>query len=130
MADLRTAYKNHQRRVVNAVVGENLSAADVNDIAIIATLPPNALVVGYQVIIKEAAGSGEQINITYNNTAVASDVVVDTVGIVGAYNTPSHAVGGGNISVRPGTTAPTAGLFDVIVEYIDIDKTTGEYTEV
>jgi hypothetical protein len=128
MADLKNRTKYNQRRVVNAIVADGVSYGDVNDGAILATLPRDTAAIGVHIVIKTPAATGETIDITYAGQTYAADVLVDsTVGSVAVDESAAYQIGGGEI-IATGTL--TAGEFDIIVEYIELDKTTGEYTQV
>jgi len=127
MADLRQTKTNNQRRVLNAVVAEGITAADINSSggALCATLPPGCLVISTYVI---SEGGDGQASVQYAGTDIATDLDL-TLGV--SYNfTPVYQVGGGDIVVVPGSTAPTVGEYTLVVVYTDTDKKTGEYTKV
>jgi hypothetical protein len=86
------------------------------------------------VLTQSTTGSSSLTVTDGSNNNIAANIAVTAVGgIAGTLVAAQlHRPTGASIVVKPGATAPAAGNLtgELIVEYIELDKTTGEYTQI
>ena len=134
MADRRLTGINNQKRGVSVLVADLVEADILTTGSIYATLPPKTVVTGISVIVTTVSGTaGATLDVDYNGSEVGSEIAITTAGTIVDTVTTANAYSatGGNIVVTAGSTAPATGAFvgKLVVEYIELDKTTGEYTD-
>jgi len=127
MADLRRVGKNNLKRGIAVAVSEAIATSATMDDTI-ADIPVNSLITNVAVIVETASGiATDTVDVKVGATVVANEVVVGTVGVK---NTEAYTqfLTGGAISVVAGADAPdAAGVIRVIVEYIELDTTSGAF---
>ena len=125
MADLTRDGLNNQRREISVAVSETV-LAEQNTLF---NLPKRSLVLGVSAIVTYAdSTAGARINVKVGGTVVATDLIVDAEKVVSASDQFYFATGGA-VRVLSGSTAPQGdGEFRLVVQYIELDKVNGEYT--
>lgn len=129
MTDIKRNGLFNQKRSVSVGVFAP-SEAEILAVAAVANLPERSLVTGVKTIVLTASGTASAtITAKVGAVAIATNVAVATSGVK-VTATPGYFPTGGEITIIAGGTAPAAGdlVVEVIVEYIELDKTTGEYT--
>jgi len=130
MANLKRQGLFNQKRQVTASIF-TLGEADVLGSALVATLPARVVVTSVLTNVLTASGTtSANIKVVAGAKTVASNVAVATAGLK-TTNTPQYLPTGGDVTISAGTTAPATGSLqvEVIISYIELDKTTGEYTD-
>jgi hypothetical protein len=129
MADLKREGLNNQKRISCSNVSEVMAtSATIDDV--IFTLPANSYVKAAGIIVTTISGEvTDTIDIKVGDTVVANEVVTGALGIQAGTQAPAYFPTGGDVSVVAGADAPNdAGRFRVVVEYLELDKVSGEYT--
>lgn len=129
MADLKRKGLFNQKRSVSVGVYP-LTEAEVLDTAIVAALPVNVIVTNVYTNVKTASGTASSsIVVKVGGTTIANNVAVASTGLK-TTTTPGYFATGGDVTVAAGATAPATGTLDVevIIEYAELSKTLGEYT--
>lgn len=129
MADMKREGTFNQKRRVSVGVFA-LTEADILGGAIVATLPARSIVTGVKTLVTTASGTlSSSITVNVGTTSIATGVDVTTTGVK-TTATPGYFATGGDISVVAGATAPATGSLEceVVVEYIELDVKSGEYT--
>ena len=129
MADLTKTGLNNQKRESSFGVCETLAtSATMNDT--IFNLPANSLVISAKAIVTTVSGTAtDTVDIKVGSTVVANEVVVGVAGVQVGTQVPAYFATGGAVSVVAGADAPdTAGRIRIVVEYLELDKRSGEYT--
>jgi len=127
MADLTRIGKNNQKRDTSISVCDSTTATEANGLY---NIPAKSLLLTVNVIVTVPEASAT-IDIYIDGT-----LAVDEVSLTAAGSTGNSLIAqvyypvGGLVEVRPGTTAPTTGEVSVICRYIEVDKVTGELTDV
>lgn len=133
MADKRRDGINFQKRGV-CVLSVPLAEADVLTTgSIYATLPERVVITSVGINVTTASTTATaDLAVDFNGAALEAAILVDGLGmIVGTpIATAAYSETGGNVVVKAGATTPAAGDFvgDLVIEYIELDKVTGEYT--
>ena len=128
MADLRKTGKNNQRRGVTVAVTETIAtSATMSDILF--DLPVNCTVIGASALVTTASGTAtDTVDIKVGSTVVANEVVVGVVGVQRGTLAETNFPTGGQVTVVAGADAPdTAGRIRVMLEYIELDVTSGAF---
>ena len=132
MSDLKRTGLHNQKRGVSVAVADIVDADVQAAGSTLFTLPANVMVTALTVLVITAASAGT-VDIAFNGTEIGSEVVVSTVGAIIEVPVPAAAYSatGGDILVDEGAVAITGGTFvgKLIVEYIELNKVTGEYTD-
>lgn len=129
MADIKREGTFNQKREVSVGV-YSLTEAQILDDALVATLPERVIVTGVKTNVTAASGTtSSNITVKVGSTAIATNVGVATSGLK-TTATPGYFETGGDLTVVAGSTAPAAGDLEceVVVEYIELDRTVGSYT--
>jgi len=134
MTDLRRTGTNNQKRSPSVLSAPFVEANILTTGSIFATLPPRSLITSVIVNVKTVSGTASStLDVSANGTVVANEVAVTTAGaIVGTVVAgAAYLATGGDIVVLAGSTTPANGALvgDIVVEYIELDKTNGEYTD-
>ena len=128
--------KNSQKKsisVSSATIdfgAQNLAIADVVSVF---TLPADAVVTNAFFYVQTGvAGVTSTGKITVGTTDVVAAVAfAGTAGAVkGGAVTKAHTGTGSEVTITIGTAAATAGVVEVVVEYIEYTKTSGELTNI
>ena len=133
MTDRKRAGLNNQKRGFSVLVAPLVEADILTTGSIYATLPPRCIIIHASVNVTTASGTATAtLDITANGTVVCNEIDVDDTGVkVGAViEDAAYLATGGDIGVLAGAVTPANGAFvgEVVVVYIELDKTTGEYT--
>ena len=129
MADLTYSDKNNQKKKISTFAsGVITTSATMNDTLF--TLPVNSLVTDVYAIITTASGtSTDTVDVKVGSTVVANEVVVGVLGVASGTVAKTFFPTGGVVTVVAGADAPdTAGRIRVVVEYIEVALTDGQYT--
>ncbi len=131
MADLTREGLNNQKRGVCVLVSDELTGAQVNGTgSVIATLPDKSVVTAIKLLVTTAAAA-DTVDIDYAGEEIGSELSTGTAGVVSEDVVPAYAYSdtGGDIVIRDGAEAVAAGFRGrLLIEYIELDKVTGEYT--
>lgn len=132
MADRKATGLNNQKRGVCVVSAPLVEADILTTGSIYANLPPKSLVVRVGILVTTASGTASStLDVDYNGSEIGSEIAVSSAGWVSDAVTTANAysASGGDIVVSAGSVTPAAGDFvgRLIVEYIELDKVTGEY---
>lgn len=132
--DLTREGLNNQKRGVCVAVVEGLTEAQIlTDGAIPFVLPDNVLVLSAAVNISTVSATATStVDILVGATVIANEVAVTVAGFVEGIDSVTRKFStGGNITIKAGAVTPAAGdlVLDLIVQYIELDKVTGEYTK-
>jgi len=133
MADKKRTGLNNQKRGVSVLVADLAEADILTTGSIYATLPDNTVIMSVAVLVTTASGTvSSTLDVTYNGTVVANEIDVDDTGMkVGTVvEDAAYSATGGDVVVLAGAVTPAAGTLvgKLVVEYIELDKVTGEYT--
>ncbi len=134
--DLTKTGLNNQKRGVSVAVMKGITEAQILTTGCIPfKLPENSLVTNVIVnVTTVSTTSNAVVKVEYGASGeeLAVDIAVTAAGaIVGTIVAgKAYLALGGNITILSDGTAPAAGdlVCDLIVEYIELDKVTGEYT--
>ena len=131
MVDITRNSLYNQKRESVAIVAD-VSEAEILAVAGVVNLPKRCLVTDVYAIVKTASTTaGSQVSLRVGATAIATDLPVSAVGVQReATVAPQYFATGGLVEIIGGTTPPAAGdlVSEYVVEYIELDKVTGEYT--
>lgn len=100
----------------------------------LANLPDNALITGAFIMVNTAADSATscvgQLGTTETGTQILSAADLKATGKEGTFTGELDTGSGVELFLRVASTgaATAVGDFTVVVEYLEYDKTTGEYT--
>ena len=129
MADLTYSDKNNQKKKISAFAsGTIATSATMNDTLF--TLPVNSLVTNVYAIITTASGTAtDTVDVKVGSTVVANEVVVGVLGVASGAVAKTFFPTGGVVTVVAGADAPdAAGRIRIVVEYIEVELTDGQYT--
>ena len=129
MADLTFNDKNNQKKKISAFAsGTIATSATMNDTLF--TLPANSLVTAVYAIVTTASGTAtDTVDVKVGSTVVANEVVVGVLGVASGTVAKTFFPTGGVVTVVAGADAPdAAGRIRIVVEYIEVELTDGQYT--
>lgn len=129
MADIKRNGLFNQKRSICVGVFKP-TEAEILAVAAVANLPERSIVTKVFTNVIAASGTAaSNLTVRVGATAIATNVAVATTGLK-TTSTVGYFPTGGEITVVAGSTPPAAGDLEVevIVEYIELDKRTGEYT--
>lgn len=134
MADRKRTGKNNQKRAVQALVAPLVEADILTTGSVYAKLPARSLIIGVSIIVTTVSGTvSSTLDVQANGSVVANEIAVTSAGAIEGtlVNTATYLATGGDITVLAGGTTPAAGDFvgELVVEYIELDKANGEYTD-
>lgn len=101
------------------------------DVVKVFTLPANAVVVDAMIVVKSGPTGGTQtMKVTVGSTDVIAAVALGTASnaVKGGTVTRAATRTGADVTVTTGVADLTDGEFEVVVKYIEYDRTSGEYT--
>ncbi len=124
---------NNQKRGVCVAVTEGLTEEQIlGDGCVPFTLPENVLIISAAINVTNISGTASStVDIRVGSTVIANEVPVTVAGFVeGIDNVVRKYPTGGDVTILAGATAPANGALvtDLIIQYIELDKHTGEYT--
>lgn len=130
MADLTFNDKNNQKKTRSAFAsGVITTAAAMNETLF--TLPVNSLVTEVYAIVETGSGTAtDTVDVKVGSTVVANEVVVGVVGVATGTVAKTFFPTGGVVTVVAGADAPgTTGKIRIVVEYVEVELTNGQYTD-
>ena len=133
MADRKRTGLNNQKRGVSVMVAPFVEADVLTTGSLYATLPPRSLIIyGFVNVLTASGTATATLDITANGTVVFNEVDVDDTGaklLTGAEDAMYLATGG-DVVVKAGAVTPADGALvgELVLFYVELDKTTGEYT--
>jgi hypothetical protein len=128
--DRKREGKYNQKRGVSVLTIPFTESQVIGDGSVFATLPANSLVIFANLTVTTPSGtSNATIQPVINGSNYSSALDVTVVGSTNE-NTPVYLATGGDVVLKPGSTAPANGALVGIMQviYIENDKVTGEYT--
>jgi len=133
MADLTRQGLNAQKREPSVSVALQLTEAEILADAIPFVLPANVVVSSVDVNVTTASTTvSATVDVLVGTTVIANEVAANAAGVVTGtpITTARYFATGGAVHVVGGATLPAAGdlILDLIIQYIELDKTSGEYT--
>lgn len=129
MTDIKRNGLFNQKRSVCVGVFKP-TEAEILAVAQVAVLPERSIVTKvFTNVITASSTALSNLTVRVGGTSIATNVAVATAGLKST-SVPGYFPTGGELTVIVGSTPPAAGDLEVevIVEYIELDKTTGEYT--
>lgn len=126
MANLKRNFKFNQKRSVSVGVYD-LGFADLATVgSVVATLAPGTVITNVTLLPITAATAASKFSITLGGVAVVTNG--DLVAANKATTIISNSIAGGDLVIKNGSTPTAVGTFKFIVEYVEYNKTNGEYT--
>jgi len=131
MADLYLEGLNNQKRGASVFVSEFMATAVAQDDNLF-NLPKNSVVTNAFVIVTTVSGTAtDTVDIQIDSTVVGNECVVGVLNVGVGTPAPTFFADGGICNVVSGADAPdTAGIYQVVVEYIELGTKSGELTTV
>lgn len=130
MADLTFNDKNNQKKTRSAFAsGVITTTATMSETLF--TLPVNSLVTEVYAIVETGSGTAtDTVDVKVGSTVVANEVVVGVVGVATGTVAKTFFPTGGIVTVVAGADAPgTTGKIRIVVEYVEVELTNGQYTD-
>ncbi len=129
MADLRFEDKNNQKKSSCAFASGIIATSSTMD-DILFTLPEASLVIGVYAYVETVSGtSTDTVDVKVGSTVVANELVVGVAGGDADVAT-TYFPTGGVVTVVAGADAPDdAGRIKIVVEYIETELASGNYTD-
>lgn len=123
-----------QKRGVSVFVADFVETDINGDGSKFGNLPERSLVIAAGILVTTVSTTGSStLDILVGSTVVANEVAVTAAGFIAGTMVAANQyfATGGDIIVKDGSTAPAAGdlVGELVMEYIELDKVTGEYTE-
>ena len=130
MADLTFNDKNNQKKTRSAFASGVITTAAAMSETLF-TLPVNSLVTEVYAIVETGSGTAtDTVDVKVGSTVVANEVVVGVVGVATGTVAKTFFPTGGIVTVVAGADAPgTTGKIRVVVEYVEVELTNGQYTD-
>lgn len=126
---------NFQKKGVCVAVAPFVESEILTDGSIFVNIPARSLIISVLVNVTTASTTATStLDITDGTNVICNEVPAVTaepqIGTID--QTYSYMATGGQIVVKAGAVTPAAGdlVGEVIVEYIELDKNTGEYTAI
>jgi|SaaInl8_120m_RNA_FD_contig_21_2407617_length_2604_multi_16_in_0_out_0_2 hypothetical protein len=136
MADLTTQNRNNQQRSVCSSVGELLFSDITTAVSdTICKIPKGALVLGTRTNVITAFNAGTSITadigIGGSATGIDDDLSIASTGVTAGTASGVYYASGTDVTVVTTITGavPTAGRLQIIVDYIETDKVSGNYVD-
>ena len=134
MVDKKRDGTNNQKRGVSVLSVPLVEADILTTGSIYATLPARSLILSVAIVVTTVSGTASStLDVTADGTVVANEIAATVAGaIVGTVvSTAAYLATGGDIIVLAGSTTPADGAFlgQLVIEYVELDKTNGEYTD-
>ena len=130
MADLTFKNKNNQKKTRSAFASGVITTAAAMSETLF-TLPVNSLVTEVYAIVETGSGTAtDTVDVKVGSTVVANEVVVGVVGVATGTVAKTFFPTGGIVTVVAGADAPgTTGKIRIVVEYVEVELTNGQYTD-
>ena len=134
MTDLRRTGKNNQKRSVSVLSVPLVEADILTTGSIYATLPARSIILTVEIWVKTVSTTASStLDVTANGAVVANEIAVTVAGVIKGtvVTTAADMETGGDIVVLAGSTTPAAGDFvgELVITYVELDKSNGEYTD-
>lgn len=134
MSDKTRDDNNFQKRKVCVFVAPLAEVDILTTGSVYGKLPDNSVVISASILVTTVSGTASStLDIKVGSTVVANEVAVTAAGMIAGTMVAANQyfATGGDITVLAGAVAPAAGDFIgyVIIEYIELDLHTGDYTE-
>ena len=123
-----------QKRGVSVLVIPFVEADILVDGSVYANLPPRTMIMRILSNVTTASGTANAtVDALFNGTVVSNEIPVaaanvtqETMAVAGQYSAT-----GGEFVIKAGAVTPADGALvgELVVEYIELDKTNGEYTQ-
>lgn len=100
--------------------------------AVYVSLPERVIIQRVTSNVFTAGGAGATVDISANGTVIVNELAVAATGVGDetVIDAARYLATGGELVILAGATSPSAALdAEVYIEYIEVDKHTGEYTE-
>lgn len=131
MADLTLTGKNNQKKKSCAFASALISVASgATPSDTLFNLPRAALVTNVYAIVTDAADVGDTIDIKVGTTMVANEIDISATGVASGTVTTAYFGAGGSVTAVAGDGAAVGAdcAYKIVVEYIETEAATGEYT--
>lgn len=126
-ANLKRTGKFDQKKGV-CVGSYDLAYTDiVGEGSVVATLAPNTLITKVLVLENSAVNGTATFDLLAGTDVIVNEGALDANGEVTVALVDLDIAK--DITIKAGDVAPTQGSVKVLVEYIEYEKTTGEYTQ-
>lgn len=135
MTDKTRDNNNFQKRGICVFTAPFVESDILTTGSVFGTLPPRVVVQSASILVTTVSGTATAtLDIKVGSTVVANEVAVTAAGMIDGTMVAAnqyHATGG-DITVLAGAVAPAAGdlVGELVIEYIELDKHTGEYTTI
>ena len=135
MSDKTRDDNNFQKRGV-CVFTAPLAEADILSTgSSYGNLPERVVVISAAVLVTTVSATATAtVDIKVGSTVVANEVAVTAAGFIAGTMVAANQyfATGGMITVLAGAVTPAAGdlVGELVIEYIELDKVTGEYTQI
>jgi len=128
MADLTKIGKNNQKREVVVAVSETTATSATMDDTLFNIPVIGVLIKSVTVVVETVSGAATStVDVKMGATVIANETAVTATGAV-TTAVDQYFATGGSISIVAGAVAPdAAGRLRVMVEYIELDTTNGNY---
>jgi hypothetical protein len=125
----------NQKRGVSVAVIPFVEADILTTGSIYVTLPKRSLITRIVSNITTASGTGSAtVDVEANGTVIVNELAVAAANVTDEtlVAAAQYLATGGDIEILAGATTPADGALigELIVEYIELDKTNGEYTTI
>lgn len=123
-----------QKRSVRIAVIPFVEADILVDGSAYLSLPPRTMITRiWSNITDGSATANATLDVVYNGTVLVNELAAVTVDLTAEtlVAAAQYSATGGELVIKAGAVTPAAGdlVGELIVEYIELDRTTGEYTE-
>ena len=125
----------HQKRGVSVAVIPFVEADVLVDGAVYVSMPERSLITRVVSNITAASGTANAtLDIVANSVVLVNEMAVAATGVTDEtlVVAAQYLATGGELVIKAGAVTPADGALvgDLVVEYIELDKVSGEYTEV
>jgi hypothetical protein len=133
MSDKTRDTNNFQKRGVSVFTAPLVEADVLLTGSVYGTLPPRSVIKSVSILVTTVSTTATaDLAVDFNGAALEAAILVTGLGdIIGVpIATAAYSATGGDIVVKAGATTPAAGDFvgELVIEYIELDKKSGEYT--
>lgn len=124
----------HNRKRAVSVGVYDLAHSDIaGDGAVVANLPAGIVLLGYTVISDGSVTADSTAVVTIGGVTAIDEMPLDishndSYSASGTLSVSEFTVGG-QLVIKEGSTAPAAGSIKFVLEYLELNKVTGEYTK-
>lgn len=134
MADKTRDDNNFQKRGVSVFTAPFVEADILTTGSVFGKLPERAVITYAGILVTTVSGTVlSTLDVQVGSTVVANEVAVTAAGMIDGTLVAANRyfATGGDITVLAGAVSPAAGdlVGELVIEYIELDKVTGEYTQ-